>query len=89
MPLMIRDLILTHQLHYGDPPNAQCCEAGSATNSVPHRVIEYWVKTYALIKQDVQASGSIGPGKTVPRISIEDRIKWRRDSDFEREIARS
>jgi hypothetical protein len=29
-------------LHYGDPPNVRCCEAGPSTNSEPRKVIEYW-----------------------------------------------
>jgi hypothetical protein len=29
-------------LHYGDPPNVDCCAAGSTMNSEPKRVLEYW-----------------------------------------------
>lgn len=29
-------------LHYGDPPNVWCCQAGPGMNSEPRRVIEYW-----------------------------------------------
>ena len=31
-------------LHYGDPPNVQCCDAGPTMNSEPRRVLEYWRK---------------------------------------------
>lgn len=29
-------------LHYGDPPNVDCCPAGPTMNSVPVRVLEFW-----------------------------------------------
>ena len=29
-------------LHYGDPPNVWCCQAGPTENSEPRRVIQYW-----------------------------------------------
>lgn len=29
-------------LHYGDPPNIQCCPAGPTMNSEPKRVLEFW-----------------------------------------------
>lgn len=31
-------------LHYGDPPNVDCCAAGPTMNSEPKRVIEYWIR---------------------------------------------
>jgi len=34
--------IKDHDLHYGDPPNADCCAAGPTMNSVPIRVLEFW-----------------------------------------------
>jgi hypothetical protein len=29
-------------LHYGDPPNSNCCMAGPTMNSIPIKVLEYW-----------------------------------------------
>ena len=29
-------------LHYGDPPNTSCCDAGGTMNSEPKRVLEFW-----------------------------------------------
>lgn len=29
-------------LHYGDPPNIQCCASGLSSNSVPRYVIQFW-----------------------------------------------
>jgi hypothetical protein len=29
-------------IHYGDPPNYECCLAGPTMNSEPLRVLEYW-----------------------------------------------
>lgn len=34
----IRDGII----HYGDPPNGDCCAAGASMNSIPLRVLEFW-----------------------------------------------
>lgn len=31
-------------IHYGDPPNVDCCPAGATMNSVPVRVVEFWVR---------------------------------------------
>ncbi|MGO4125845.1 hypothetical protein AB4Z01_15695 [Inquilinus sp. YAF38] len=32
-------------LDYGDPPNIGCCSPGPSMNSIPRRVLEYWVRT--------------------------------------------
>lgn len=29
-------------VHYGDPPNVECCPAGPTMNSIPVRVLEFW-----------------------------------------------
>lgn len=34
--------IVENTLHYGDPPNMNCCPAGPTMNSEPRRVLEYW-----------------------------------------------
>lgn len=36
--------IKDHNLHYGDPPNVDCCAAGPTMNSEPKRVLEYWMR---------------------------------------------
>jgi hypothetical protein len=33
-------------LHYGDPPNVDCCAAGQTMNSEPRRVLEYWHRPF-------------------------------------------
>jgi hypothetical protein len=38
----IAEAIRSKTLHYGDPPNVRCCQAGASMNSEPRRVIEYW-----------------------------------------------
>lgn len=38
----VADEIRSGELHYGDPPNVQCCASGPSTNCVDIRVIEYW-----------------------------------------------
>ena len=83
---MIGDLILTHELHYGDPPNDGCCDAGPTMNSVPHRVIEYWVKPHALEKRNHQTRGVMGSTVTLP--NLVEGFRWQRVTSFEREINR-
>lgn len=29
-------------IHYGDPPNIECCPTGPTMNSVPIKVLQYW-----------------------------------------------
>ena len=38
----IAGAIRARTLHYGDPPNVRCCDAGPSMNSVPRCVLEYW-----------------------------------------------
>lgn len=45
---LLRDHIHDRSLHYGDPPNIGCCDAGPSMNSVPREVLEYWYKPRAL-----------------------------------------
>lgn len=42
--LSIAHRIKAGQLHYGDPPNTDCCAAGATMNSIPVRVLQYWHK---------------------------------------------
>lgn len=36
------DAVLRDAIHYGDPPNVECCAAGPSMNSVPKRVLQFW-----------------------------------------------
>lgn len=38
----LKAAIKQHLLHYGDPPNVDCCAAGSVMNSIPVQVLEFW-----------------------------------------------
>lgn len=38
--------IRENRLHYGDPPNARCCNTGHALNAIVIRAIEYWQKNH-------------------------------------------
>lgn len=38
----LSERITDDTIHYGDPPNANCCPAGPTMNSVPRRVLEFW-----------------------------------------------
>jgi hypothetical protein len=38
----LAEIIRSHDIHYGDPPNVDCCGVGHTQNSTPRRVVEYW-----------------------------------------------
>lgn len=40
----LRKRIENKALHYGDPPNVDCCGAGATMNCEDYRVLEYWVR---------------------------------------------
>lgn len=40
----LKSLIVCNNLHYGDPPNVDCCECGPSMNSESVRVLEYWFR---------------------------------------------
>jgi hypothetical protein len=42
----LSDEIRLGRVHYGDPPNVDCCVAGASMNSVMHRILEYWSRDY-------------------------------------------
>ncbi len=71
----LSDLILDRTLHYGDPPNTRCCDAGPSMNSIPISVIEYWVKPY--IRQE--------RGTPIRDPSL---LNWTRDRYFELSIGK-
>jgi hypothetical protein len=76
---MLRDMIEQGTLAYGDPPNIQCCDAGASTSSVARRVLEYWVKPYAL--GEGMGSHPKMPGASV--IRDPNAMNWRKEPEFE------
>lgn len=42
----VAENILDRTLHYGDPPNTRCCDAGPCMNSEPRRVLQYWSRAH-------------------------------------------
>ena len=38
----LADGIRNKTLHYGDPPNIECCAAGPTMNCNDHKVLQYW-----------------------------------------------
>lgn len=38
----LSDLVKSNQVHYGDPPNVDCCASGPTMNSIPLRVMQFW-----------------------------------------------
>lgn len=45
--ISLADSIRRGWIHYGDPPNVECCGAGPTMNSDPICVLEYWHKDNA------------------------------------------
>jgi hypothetical protein len=43
----LADLVREGSIHYGDPPNVRCCDAGPTMNSEPMRVLEFWQRLRA------------------------------------------
>jgi hypothetical protein len=41
-PFSLSDEIRLGRVDYGDPPNIDCCIAGSCMGSVMHKILEYW-----------------------------------------------
>lgn len=41
-PSTLAELIQSNRLHYGDPPNVDCCGTGPTMSSVPRKIMEYW-----------------------------------------------
>src|SRR5262245_12123537 len=41
----LRAKILDGSIHYGDPPNAQCCDAGPTMNCFDLEILEYWTQS--------------------------------------------
>lgn len=48
-------------IHFGDPPNIECCPAGPTMNSVPLRVVEYWERPIRDWKRNQQLELAIDP----------------------------
>jgi hypothetical protein len=44
--LGLSDEIRLGRVHYGDPPNVDCCHVGASMNSEMHRILEYWSRDY-------------------------------------------
>lgn len=81
----IADLIVERRLHYGDPPNMRCCDAGPTMNSVPVRVVEYWYKPF------IRGEG-MGSHPNLPWLEIvrdPAALQFRRDPSLEVDISRT
>ena len=52
-PKPLSELIETSLIHYGDPPNVQCCDGGPTMNSIALEVLEYWTEDQGAFNQMV------------------------------------
>lgn len=44
--ISLEDRIQDGSIHYGDPPNIECCPAGPTMNCIDVRVVEFWKKEH-------------------------------------------
>jgi hypothetical protein len=67
-------------IHYGDPPNADCCPAGSVMNSIPVRVLEFWRQE----RQERDGKKGWPEWTRVPALEVEIATPdWLRDDEDE------
>lgn len=48
----LEQLVGSNEIHYGDPPNVDCCPAGPTMNSRPRRVLEFWTRRFTGTEED-------------------------------------
>lgn len=65
-------------IHYGDPPNTECCPAGATMNCWDLRVVEFWARGFALRrirepenKDPSMAAAEYNDWTRVPELEIE------------------
>lgn len=46
----LREDIVDGSIHYGDPPNTDCCAAGPTMNCNDLRVLEYWKRDHDWVR---------------------------------------
>jgi hypothetical protein len=69
----LSDEIRLRRVHYGDPPNIHCCEAGPTMNSVMHEVLEYWTRDYE-VASDWQRGPTFEGLITWPSLDPQDTV---------------
>ncbi|MEO9684490.1 MAG: hypothetical protein ABJF86_13635 [Tateyamaria sp.] len=88
---LLRDYIRAAQLHYGDPPNIECCIAGASMNSIPRTVLEYWVRPYILgegLGLAWPRRGNLNTSDVGIRTVLNpDAMKFRREPDLQIDIS--
>jgi hypothetical protein len=50
----LEHLVASNEIHYGDPPNMDCCPAGATMNSRPRRVLEFWTRRWVGAPRDFE-----------------------------------
>jgi hypothetical protein len=70
----VADAIRTKLLHYGDPPNVECCGSGPTMNSNPLRILEYWKRHHQEYAKDGQVT------------DVHRYLEWKRDNALEIDI---
>jgi len=53
--------IRSHAVHYGDPPNIECCAAGPTMNCDDIRILEYWRRSKFDWKRDKRLEIKLTP----------------------------
>jgi hypothetical protein len=80
----VAEAIRTKTLHYGDPPNVECCITGASMNSQPRRVIEYWHRHHQEHTRDNRVTDVFAFNKWVRDHSLEVSLGIDPDEEIER-----
>lgn len=78
-PANLAEQIRGGVIHYGDPPNVECCPAGATMNCWDLRVVEFWASGFALrkIRQPENTESTMAPGEF---------LEWARVAELEIEL---
>lgn len=79
MPPSLATQVRSGAIHYGDPPNTECCAAGPTMNCWDLRVIEFWARGFSLraIRE---------PENKSPTMLAGEYLDWARVPELEKEL---
>lgn len=81
----LEEQIVGRTIHYGDPPNIDCCPSGPTMNSEPRRVLQFWRRgAMGTVNAELDA---LGRPKVVQDLDkIVASMEWKRDPSLDVEI---
>jgi hypothetical protein len=90
----LRAEVKSGAIHYGDPPNADCCPAGPTMNCLDLRVVEFWARGSARKAIEASLHHAVPDPPVVSKVAVEvtdtpdvmAMMEWRRFATFEIEL---